>query len=68
MFERQPFLYIDLYIFSDGIDTSPKKNDKAYQAIIRGLNEKIGAKCHFMNCGSASEGFSVASWLGDVRS
>ncbi|CAF0797848.1 unnamed protein product [Rotaria sp. Silwood1] len=65
MFERQPFLYVDLYIFSDGIDTSPKKNDKAYQAIIRGLNEKIGAKCHFINCGLASEGFSVAAWLGD---
>ncbi|CAF1471563.1 unnamed protein product [Adineta steineri] len=66
MFERQPFLYIDLYIFSDGIDTSSKKNDKTYQAIIRGLNQKIGAKCHFMNCGSASEGFSVAAWLGDA--
>ncbi|CAF0751553.1 unnamed protein product [Rotaria sordida] len=65
MFEQQPFLYIDLYIFSDGIDTSPKKNDKTYQAIIRGLNERIGAKCHFMNCGSASLGFSVAAWLGD---
>ncbi len=65
MFERQPFLYIDLYVFSDGMDTSPKKNDKAYHAIIRGLNEKLGAKCHFMNCGSASEGFSVTAWLGD---
>ncbi|CAF3965991.1 unnamed protein product [Rotaria sp. Silwood2] len=65
MFERQPFLYIDLYVFSDGIDTSPKKNDKAYQAIIRGLNEKIGAKCHFINCGSASDGLSVAAWLSD---
>lgn len=65
MFERQPFRYIDLYIFSDGIDTSPKKNDKAYQAIIRGLSEKVGAKCHFINCGSAVEGFSVSAWLGD---
>ena len=65
MFERQPFRYIDLYIFSDGVDTSPKKNDKAYQAIIRGLSEKIGAKCHFINCGSAVEGFSVSAWLGD---
>jgi hypothetical protein len=67
MLERQPFLYIDIYLFSDGLDTSSKKNDKAYQAIIRGLNEKIGAKCHFMNCGSASEGFSVAAWLGDTE-
>ncbi|CAF2115570.1 unnamed protein product [Rotaria magnacalcarata] len=67
MLERQPFLYVDLYLFSDGIDTSPKKNDKAYQAIIRGLNEKIGAKCHFMNCGSALNGFSVAAWLGDAE-
>ncbi|UJR26028.1 hypothetical protein I4U23_007374 [Adineta vaga] len=66
MFERQPYLYVDLYIFSDGIDTSPKKNDKSYQAIIRGLNQTLGAKCHFMNCGSASEGFSVAAWLGDA--
>jgi hypothetical protein len=61
--ERKPFLYIDLYLFSDGIDTSPKKNDTTYQAIIRGLNEKLGAKLHFMNCGS--EAFSVAAWLGD---
>jgi len=67
MLERQPFLYIDIYLFSDGVDTSPKKNDKSYQAIIRTLNEKIGAKCHFMNCGSASEGFSVAAWLGDAE-
>jgi hypothetical protein len=65
MLEREPFLYIDLYLFSDGVDTSPQKNDRQYQAIIRGLNEKLGAKCHFMNCGSKSEGFSVASWLGD---
>lgn len=65
MFERESFTYVDLYIFSDGVDTSPKKSDKAYQAIIRGLNEKLGAKCHFMNCGSASEGFSVSAWLGD---
>lgn len=65
MLERQPFLYVDLYIFSDGVDTSPKKNDKAYQALIRGLNQTLGAKCHFMNCGSSSEGFSVAEWLGD---
>ena len=65
MFERQPFLYIDFFIFSDGIDTSPRKNDRAYQAILRGLSEKVGAKCHFVNCGSASEGFSVAGWLGD---
>jgi len=67
MLERQPFLYIDIYLFSDGVDTSPKKNDKSYQAIIRTLNEKIGAKCHFMNCGSASEGFSVAAWLRDAE-
>jgi len=47
-------------MFSDGFDRSLKKNDKIYQAIIRGLNEKIAAKCHFMNRGSASERFSVA--------
>lgn len=67
MLELQPFLYIDLYVFSDGVDTSPKKNDKKYQALIRGLNEKVGAKCHFINCGSASEGISVAAWLGDTE-
>jgi hypothetical protein len=65
MLEREPFLYIVVYLFSDGDDTSSRKNDTTYQAIVRGLNEKVGAKCHFINCGSASKGFSVAAWLGD---
>jgi hypothetical protein len=42
-----------------------QKNDKKYPAIIPILNEKVGAKCNFMNCASASEGFSVTTWLGD---
>ncbi|CAF4088352.1 unnamed protein product [Rotaria sp. Silwood2] len=63
--EEKPFQYIDAYVFSDGIDTSPRKKDQSYQVITRRLHEKIGAKCHFMNCGSASSGYCVAPWLGD---
>ncbi|CAF1396182.1 unnamed protein product [Didymodactylos carnosus] len=62
--EQQPFLYIDIYVFSDGLDTSSRKNDQAYQAIIHNLNEKLGVKCHFINYGS-SDGFSLADWLGE---
>lgn len=65
MLAQQPYLYIDLYLFSDGMDTSNKKNERKHQAIIRRLNEQIGAKCHFMNIGSTPQGGFVADWLGD---
>ena len=65
LLERKPFLYVDLYIFSDGLNTSPNKDDTAFQAIIRELNEKIGTKCHFLDCGSRSEGFRLGAWIGD---
>jgi hypothetical protein len=63
--EKKPFRYIDVYVFSDGLDTSPRKNDNLFQAITRRLHENTGSKCHFMNCGSASDGYRVAPWLGD---
>ena len=65
MLAQESYLYVDLYLFSDGIDTSDKKNETAHQAIIRCLNERIGAKCHFMNIDSTPQGGFVANWLGD---
>ncbi len=65
MLEREPFSYIDLYLFSNGVNTSRQKDDKKDHAIIRVLNGKIGAKYHFMTYALASEGFSVTTWLGD---
>jgi hypothetical protein len=63
--EQQPSRYIDLYIFSDGRDTSRMKNTKQFQALIRYLNETLGVKCHYMYCGSFSTDLSVTDWLGD---
>jgi hypothetical protein len=63
--EEKPRQYIDVYVFSDGLDTSSRKNDNSHQAIIRYLNQKVSAKCHFMNCGSAAHGYTLAALLGD---
>ena len=65
MLDERPFQYIDVYIYSDGLDTSSRKNDKTYQALVRGLNERVGAKCHFVSGALVSGGFSLGAWLGD---
>lgn len=65
MLDARPFQYIDVYIYSDGLDTSSRKNDKTYQALFRGLNERVGAKCHFVCSALVSDGFSLGAWLGD---
>lgn len=38
MLAQQPYLCIDLYLFSDGLDTSNKNTAKIDQEITRRLN------------------------------
>ncbi len=58
--------YIDLYLFSDGVDTSPMKNHNSYRAHIRSLNEQLGVKLHLVNFRSFSNTSFMVDWLGDA--
>ncbi|CAF3477902.1 unnamed protein product [Rotaria socialis] len=50
--DRRAYYTIQLYIFSDGNDTSDKPEDnESLRKLAKSLHEKLGVNCRFLACG-----------------